>query len=151
MYDDKSDVMLTRPATIYTSGPQPPGRGPFGTGTQRKNKYVILFPLYWRSYLESCFILKNRFSFNNIRMFLLARSEPVNQKSTFLCNKQETFVLILFWCHKNVRSTSEKRTLPVRCFSSFESHKRSCFLTQTVQMHQCYIEAASGPAASSFE
>ena len=62
---------------LYTRGPQPPGHGPvlargsFGTGPQRKNKYVILFPLHWRSYLESCFILKNGFSLNNICVFLL--------------------------------------------------------------------------------
>ena len=53
----------------YSSGPQPPGcgalpvRGLFGTGPQRKNKYVILFLLYWRSYSESCFIFKKRILF----------------------------------------------------------------------------------------
>ena len=32
----------------------PPGTGLIcGTGPQRKNKYAILFPLYWRSYTES--------------------------------------------------------------------------------------------------
>ena len=42
-----------------------------GRLVRRKKKYVILFPLYWRSRSVSSFILKNGFPYNNICLFLL--------------------------------------------------------------------------------